>query len=541
MQEEFDWKNPDYIPVLQARLKRLQWLRANPKEVPAIRSYYHDHPWALINDWGMIHEPRNAEIGLPTVIPFMLFEKQIEWLKWVFDQWKSRQGGVTEKSRDCGVSWLSVGLGASIGLTWNGVTVGYGSRKQEYVDKKGAPKSLFWKAKNFIKSLPPEFRGGWNERTHSIENLIRFDTGSVMTGEVGDGIGRGDRASIYFVDEAAHLERPEMADQALSATTNCRIDISSANGTDNPFYAKVAGGKISKFTFHWRDDPRKDQAWYDDQVDKLDAVTVAQEIDINYSASKTGILIPSAWINAAVDADKVLGFEARGQKRGALDVADEGIDLNAFCSATGVRIEEVTAWSGKGDDIFGTVKRAFEICDELGLDEFDFDADGLGAGARGDARVINEERRKIKVREIKVNPFRGSGAVFKPEAYIPQALPAGERADSKTRKNADFFANAKAQGWWNLRVRFQRTYRAIQARKAGEPVIYDFDDMIVLNGKMVDLSKVIMELSQPTYTKTTAGKILVDKAPKGTKSPNYADAVMIRMAPRKTSFLSYLD
>jgi hypothetical protein len=539
--DSFNWQSPDYIPILKARLARLQWLRSNPANLPAVRTYYRENPWDFINDWGMLYEPRNAEIGLPNAIPFMLFPKQIDWLKWVVTQWKARDGGVTEKSRDCGVSWLSVALGATLSMFYPGLTIGYGSRKQDYVDKRGSPKALFWKAREFIKRVPPEFTGGWDERVHSIENLIRFPTGSVMTGEVGDGIGRGDRASIYFVDEAAHLERPEIADQALSATTNCRIDISSANGTDNPFYAKVSGGRVNKFTFHWRDDPRKDQAWYDREVYRLDPVTVAQEIDINYSASKTGILIPSAWINAAVDADKVLGFEVRGAKRGALDVADEGIDLNAFCSAMGVRIDEVTAWSGKGDDIFGTVQRAFELCDEWGLDEFDYDADGLGAGVRGDARVVNSERLKNKVRQIKVNPFRGSGAVFQPDKAIPQALPRGEHADAKTRKNADFFANAKAQGWWNLRVRFQRTYRAVEAKKSGQPILYDFDDLIVLNGRMIELAKVILELSQPTYTQTTAGKILVDKAPKGTKSPNYGDSVMIRMAPRRTSFLSYLD
>jgi phage terminase large subunit len=40
-----------------------------------------------------------------------------------------------------------------------------------------------------------------------------------------------------------------------------------------------------------------------------------------------------------------------------------------------------------------------------------------------------------------------------------------------------------------------------------------------------------MELSQPTYTVNTVGKIVVDKAPEGTMSPNLADAVMICFQP----------
>ena len=40
-----------------------------------------------------------------------------------------------------------------------------------------------------------------------------------------------------------------------------------------------------------------------------------------------------------------------------------------------------------------------------------------------------------------------------------------------------------------------------------------------------------MELSQPTYTVNGVGKIVIDKAPEGTKSPNLADAVMIAYQP----------
>jgi hypothetical protein len=37
-------------------------------------------------------------------------------------------------------------------------------------------------------------------------------------------------------------------------------------------------------------------------------------------------------------------------------------------------------------------------------------------------------------------------------------------------------------------------------------------------------------LSQPTYSINTVGKIIIDKKPDGTKSPNLADAVMIQFS-----------
>ena len=534
---EFDWKHPDYIPIFRQRLAMLERLRNRPDLMPGVRAWYRDHPADFINDWGVTFDPRNADVGLPTTVPFILFPKQREWVEWVVARWRAREPGLTEKSRDAGVSWLSVSLAATLCLFNDGVGIGFGSRKAEYVDKLGSPKSLFWKAREFIKRLPPEFTLGWDERRDSVEMLIKFPaTGSVIQGEAGDGIGRGDRQSIYFVDEAAFLERPQKVDASLSQTTNCRIDVSTPNGMANSFAQKRFAGKISLFTFHWRDDPRKDDVWYAKQVDELDPVTLAQEVDLSYSASATGLLIPAAWVQAAIDVDKKLGITFRGARRGALDVADEGIDLNAMAVGQGVRVESVTPWTGKGDDIFGTVNRAFQICDDEQLEAFDYDADGLGAGVRGDARVINDARRAAKVRMITVNPFRGSGAVHRPDDAIPTANP-DQKRDRDARKNGDYFLNAKAQAWWGLRVRFQRTFRAVEAGGLGG---YHPDDLVCLNGAMPGLGKLTQELTQPTYGQTTAGKIQVDKTPEGTKSPNLADACMILFAPRKTSFLNAL-
>lgn len=509
---QFDWKNPDYTEVFRERVARIDRLRQNPASIPAIKAYYRDHPAQFISDFGCTVDPRNVEIGRPAIIPFILFPRQVEWIDWVVDSWRRRRPGVSPKSRESGVSWLTMALSCTLCLFHEGMAIGCGSRKEEYVDKLGAPKSLFWKARKFIELLPAEFRGGFDQKNDAPYMRIQFrETGSIITGEAGDNIGRGDRASLYFVDEAAFLERPETVDAALSQTTNCRIDVSTANGLGNPFHRKVTEWPEDRvFRFHWRDDPRKDDAWYAKQIAELDPVTVAQELDIDFAASVEGVLIPSAWVQAAVDAHVRLGFIPTGAKGGALDVADEGKDANAFCGTHGILVEELAEWSGKGDDIFGTVQRAFSICDDRGYDRFKYDADGLGAGVRGDARVVNETR----ARKIEVEAFRGSAGVFNPE---------GE--DVKGRKNQDYFANCKAQAWWRLRTRFQKTYRAVVD---GEP--YMPDDLISIPSGLPHRSRLMAELSQPTYSVNTVGKIVVDKAPDGTRSPNLADAVMIRFS-----------
>lgn len=537
---EIDWKNPQYAEIYQKRARVLRDIRENPDRLPYLRRYYHDHPADFIDDWGITFDPRIVDRKLPARVPFILFPKQREWVEWAVERWHAGEPGVTDKSRDLGMSWLSVALACTLCIFYDGFTAGFGSRKEEYVDKIGSPKSLFWKAREFVRCLPPEFRAGHNPAVHAPHLRLSFpQTGSVITGEAGDNIGRGDRASIYFVDESAHLERPMLAEASLSATTNCRIDISSANGTANPFYDKRTKYPARQiFTLHWRDDPRKDDAWYAKQCENLDPVTVAQEIDINYSASVTGVIIPSLWVQSAIDAHIKLGIVPTGQRRGALDVADEGRDANAWASAHGILVDRLEEWSGAGSDIFATTQRAFGLCDELGLTDFLYDADGMGAGVRGDARVLNELRDRdgqIAGRfraPIMANPFRGSGEVLDPEAQ-----------DYEGRENQDYFANHKAQSWGWLRKRFKETHLAVQAMTAlergepYEPYEYDPDMIISLSSALPGLTKLTGELSQPTWGPNMTGKMVVNKQPDGSRSPNLADAVMILMGRNRMAMM----
>jgi len=515
-----DFRNPDYIQVFEWRAERMRRIREDVSLLPALYTYYRDNPIDFIEDWGMTFDPRNVGTPIPAAMPFILFPKQREWCEWVLDRWKAKEPGITEKSRDVGISWLAIGLSASICMFNNNVVIGFGSRKEEYVDKHGSPKALFYKARQFIGMLPREFRNGWDQKKHAPYMRINFPgTASAMTGEAGDNIGRGDRTSLFFVDEAAHLERPQLIDASLSATTNCRIDMSSVAGMGNPFAEKRHGGKISVFVFDWRDDPRKDDAWYAKQQHNLDAVTLAQEVDRNYNAAAEGIVIPGAWVRAAIDAHIKLGVKPTGHRQGNLDVADEGRDLNAFIGTHGLLVEFIESWSGKGDDIYGTVEHTFDLCDIHGYSGFRYDADGLGAGVRGDARKINEDREKRGQKEIEVTAFRGSAAV---------SDPAGSLVEGRT--NEDFFENEKAFAWWGLRVLFQNTYRAVV-----EGLPFDPSEIISLSSACPELNQLIGQLSQPTYVKSKHGKMMINKTPEGTKSPNLADGVMIAFAPITTS------
>lgn len=513
--QPFDWHRPDYRPVFAARLERLRRLRARPELMSALRAHYAARPWAFLDDWACVAEPRNAPLGLSTTIPLVLWPRQRELLEWIFERWQRGEPGVVAKSRDSGVSWLTVCLGITLALFYPGTVIGYGSRKVELVD--GTPKSLFAKARFMLRNLPAEFLPpGFNLERDAPFMRIVLPNGSSLTGEGGTQLGRGDRTSLHFIDEAAFLEDEAAADAALSQTTRCRIDVSTPHGRTGGFAEKFHGGRVSKFVFTWRDNPMRDEAWYQRQRETLPPAVLAQEVDVDFAASVEGILIPAAWAQAAVGAAQKLGIKPTGTKCLALDVADEGDNRCALAGRYGVALTHLRSWSGKGSDLYASVVKAFAIADEWGFETLEYDSDGLGCGVRGIAGAINEERAAAGRQEILTDPYRGSGPPYDPE---------GEMMPGRT--NQDLFLNLKAMSWWSLRMRFEATWRAvIEGKPPADPEM-----LISIDPALPELHDLLVELSQPTFTTTAAGKLQVVKTPPGTKSPDRADAVCIAFGP----------
>jgi phage terminase large subunit len=532
-----DFRNPQYLPVWKVRFERLQKLRADPLQLAAVKVYYRTHIADFINDWGVTVDPRVAARGRRAIMPMCLWPKQREWIDFLYERWINSEPGTTVKSRDVGISWLAMGFSISMCVFRDGISIGFGSEKEDKIDRSGDPDCLFYKGRLFLQYLPAEFRAGYDIKKYSAHMRLTFPlTGGSITGEAGDNIGRGGRKAIYFIDESAHVPNPKAIDLSLSGNTDCRQDMSSVFGMNNGFAERAHNGSIKRFDFHWKDDPRKDAAWEAKKRAELDPVVFAAEYDCNFTASVEGVVIPAIWVTAAVDAHKRLGLQATGIRRGTLDVADAGRDANAFGVSRSFLVERVESWRGTEDlDIYHSVERSFMLCDQYGLDGFDYDADGLGAGVRGDARKVNEARQASGSKWLQVMPFRGSGEVFNPEVIVP----------GTERTAEDFFENMKAQAWWTLRQLFQYTYRIMERLKTGEPAAalaaeVDPSKFISIAADFEKRARLCVELSQPIWGLSKRGKMMVDKCPVGTKtevrnaitSPNLADAVMMLYAPR---------
>ena len=122
-------------------------------------------------------------------------------------------------------------------------------------------------------------------------------------------------------------------------------------------------------------------------------------------------------------------------------------------------------------------------------------------------------------RTISFYPWNAGASVVDPDGrVIPN--------DLESPTNKDFYLNLKAQAWWQLRLRFERTHRAIT-----EGVVAAHDDLISLPAELPNLRQLEKELSQATIKRSANMKLMIDKAPEGTRSPNLADAVVMAFWP----------
>lgn len=530
---------PDYVAVYRWRAETLKRMRDNPSVLAGARAYYRTRPGEFIDDWADTYDPRNAGTGKPVFMPFKLFKRQWQFVEFLEACRLAEGPGLVEKSRDMGITFLCAAYSVWLWTFMPGSAVGWGSRKEELVDKLGDPKSVFEKIRTIVQRLPREFLPpSFDPRKHSsYMRLVNPDTGATITGEAGDNIGRGGRTLIYFKDESAHYERPELIEAALSDNTRVQIDISSVNGLGNVFHRRreagvewTAGAPVSRtaanvFIADWRDHPAKDQAWYDERKAKAEADgllhVLAQEIDRNYAASVTGTVIPLEWIQAAVDAHVTLGWyeddDLTGPAGGALDVADNdgSGDRNAAAARKGPVLTAVEEWGATDTGV--TARKAIEFFESMGKLSVQYDSIGVGSGVKAEVNRLAAE--DLMPDGMKFVSWDAGAPPQNPDEHV---IP----DDEESPRNRDFYMNIKAQGWWELRMRFYRTWQAVTGKATFEP-----DDMISLSSKIPKLRQLIKELAQPTASKGSRLKLVINKAPQGTRSPNMGDAVMMAYWP----------
>jgi len=515
----FDFKNPDYASVFNDRAHNLARIREEPESLTALKKYYAKNYADFIEDWMMTNDPRIQ--GRSKYMPFLLFPKQREFIEWLEGLIKQQKDGLIEKTRDSGFTYMCGAFAICEWLFSAGSKTGFGSRKQDLVDRSGDPDSIFEKIRFMIKTLPEEFLpDDFNEKKHfAFMRIINPENGSAITGEAGDNIGRGGRSSIYFKDEAAFFERPKLIEAALSENTNVQIDISTVNGVGNPFFIKRHSGKVDVFIFDWRDDPRKDQAWYDNKVATKDPDVVAQEIDRDYFASTEGICIPAKYVKAAVNFCERFKIKPSGMTIAGFDPADddESSDGKGVIIRKGINVYYCEAW--KAGNVTESTRRAYGLCQDERVELLHYDSIGLGAGVKGEIKSIQE-----------INAEKGSRYKLKARGINVGRPPTPDEYYEEDKLCSDMFANLKAELYTKLSRRFRRTYEFVEGIKE-----HPIDDLISIPND----SELISELSSFKTMHNEAGKVAIESKAalkkRGVMSPNKAEALAVSLDKIQTT------
>lgn len=533
---------PDYTGEFKRRIALLNVLQTDPAMRAGVMVYYRSNLIAWVNDWCMTFDPRIAAPN-PRWMPFLLFKRQEEFLVFLEGCLADKECGLVEKARDIGASWLCVAFSVWLWLFHPGSAIGWGSRKEEYVDDKDDPKAIFTKIRQLLQQLPawmmPE---GFTMRQHgTYMKIINPVNGSTITGEAGSNIGRGGRTTIYFKDESAHYEHPESIEAALGDNTDVQIDISSVNGSANVFYSRrmagvvwTPGSHIGKgmtrvFVFDWRDHPGKSQEWYDSRRAKAEREGLlhlfAQEVDRDYAGSVEGIIIKPEWVRASIDAHKKLaswGAWSSGAHVAGQDIADGGGDRNAYVAKHGSVVINASRWGGEAGD---AARVAIPLCVQDNIHELYYDSIGVGAGFKTETNRMMQE--PAWPRSLRVMPWTASASPLDPTDHV---IP----DDDQSPTNEDQYGNLKGQSWFRTRAKFYKTYKAVVYGDR-----YDAEEMISLSSEMPYLHELVMELSQAVRKTSLNGKTIVDKKPAEAKSPNLADGLIQADNPARE--LSILD
>lgn len=292
-----------------------------------------------VNAFCWTYDPRQKNGS----IPFLTYPFQDDLMLDLVDRIENGGDVLVSKSRDMGASWCILTVFEWLWHFRSDLSFLLVSRNEDYVDKPGNPKSLFWKI-DFLHKNQPKWL---------LPNMIRTklrltneDTGSNIDGESTTGdVARGDRRTAIALDEFAAFDN-DASYRALSSTrdaTNCRIFNSTPAGTSGAFYDLHQNEEIKKWRLHWMLHPTKAAGlyyegkkprspWYDQECKRCaHPQEIAQELDIDFAASDYQFFDPTELNKHAND------YSMPPFKQGELVFTDKG-DFKTFEEQTNGRL-----------------------------------------------------------------------------------------------------------------------------------------------------------------------------------------------------------
>ena len=231
-------------------------------------------------------------------LPFILYNFQDHYIRWIFELIEDMEDGVLDKSRDMGVSWTTLGFVLYKFLFSDGFNTLIGSRKEQYVDDR-TMKSLFPRIRYMLNRLPGWMMPkGWDPHKHDNHMRLKNPANeNEIDGESSNSdFSRGGRYSIIIFDEAAFWADFEASWSTAAESTRTRLAISTPLGM-NAFgrvrHAKRADGSTlyRVLTLLWKLHPNKDESWRERTERRyVSEAEYQREVEISYDLSLEGVV-----------------------------------------------------------------------------------------------------------------------------------------------------------------------------------------------------------------------------------------------------------
>ena len=214
-------------------------------------------PLFYINAFCFLYEPRTG-----MTLPFITYPFQDDVFAELFECIKMGEDTIIEKSRDMGASWCCM---TAMEYLWHFSEIRYTflllSRKQDLVDKRGDPKTLFYKF-DFLHEHQP----GWLLPRIDATMMHRqnMDNGATMDGDsTNEFAGVADRRTAILLDEFSKMDNQSAIFRGTRDATNCRLFNYTPQGSGNMAYEIAKDPDRRKMTLHWSVHPTKSIGLYE--------------------------------------------------------------------------------------------------------------------------------------------------------------------------------------------------------------------------------------------------------------------------------------
>ncbi len=527
---------PNSMNFRESILRRLTWL-LKCNQLEQLRAIEREKCRRSIkywlDTWVWTSDPRLSERGLLAHVPFDLFDRQYELVDFLVASIDGRKDSAVAKSRDMGFSWIAAAVAVWYWLYVPGFKTTYSSYEQSKIDHLGNPDSFFEKIRILMRLLPKWMLplGFLPSKHDNFMRLVNPHNDNVISGEVGDQMGRGGRSSWYLLDECAFMEHPDAVDAATAANTRCRTFGSTVNGQGNLFARKwFSLPEDQKFRLHWSSDPRKtilDPDWEVRERGRLEAWKFASEYDIDFAASVEGIFVPAAWVQSCVRLAEFANNEnvlPSVHGVAGMDVGGGGEGKSVYVSRFGPWVRTVMS---RGDpDTIGTAHWGVECAKN----------DSFTRPDGWDCSVTRLHYDEIGIGTAVRSTFLRHEVVGLNTSGVNVGKPPTEAQWEDGETSAEKFGNLKAELWSVVRERAKCGHELF-LYLMGQPggVKHSWESVLILPNKTVDDVTLQEQLSYPRRLTDEKGKIVVEKKKdmlekRGLKSPDHAEGLVLTFA-----------